>query len=792
MNILYIVSGLSSRGGIESFCRNIIENIDLNEYQIDFLVTDTQVGDEEKFYENLGCTIYHIDGSGNFFQRAKKKKAFFKNCAKKYEIVHIHTVLTTAYLFAKLADKYLKAKVVVHSHTANNYKGTKWKNFLCRALLNKYSQHKVACSKNAGEFLFGKTKCDNVEIVHNPIDIKRFSFNQKDREEKRKDLGIDKETFVVLIVGRMVEAKNYSFLLEVFKDFSLSHKTKLLICGEGEERVSIERYIENNNFKKEVLLLGNVQDVEKWMSCADCFVLPSKYEGLPTVLVEAQVNGLPVLYSDKITKEVIFDEKAKELSIEDKTAWMIELCFIAEKKQERQELEEKFLKRGEKHFGAHNIARQLEQYYEKVTKEPVQSQAIKKQDEWKLYLFSFLNLFFLFRLEFAFFPHILKVVSVIGIFIGIFKYRLTKDFHFLILIMLILVTALWAVIVLLINNSTDYSYWTMLVALLYKIGLGVFSWFTFSIFFQEKATLKRYASSIVVTCLFLLVSTVILLLIPSFSDFWIGSVVSRNPLLDEGYFYRKSILGYTGFDEATVYSISFFCAAYLLVDKVNKNEKIHWLLIAYCVLMCGSLLYARVTLSSALISMIFAFAIVQDKKKFMNIFSHILLGIFAAFTLAFFISQGNDAVRLWFNWAVQPIVALFSGDGDGFGSLGSLINMIRMPSLRTFIIGDGYYILPSGYYMQTDIGYLRAIYYFGIFGTLLNYAIVVYLAYMICRSCKWEKSIALLMSAVLLNMILLEFKGVMWDGIIGYLIVFYFAVTQKGFVGKKKGEKDES
>lgn len=370
MNILYIVSGLSTRGGIERFCKNIISEIDLSKYRIDFLVTDTHVDEEESFYENLGCTIYHIDGTGNPFQRVKRKKAFFKNCPKRYDIVHIHTVLTTAYMFAKLADKCWGAKVIVHSHIAGDYKGIRWKNLLFRKSLVKHSQYKMACSKTSAEFLFGEKAGHDAFILYNPVDVERFSFNKEDREEKRKALGFDEDEFLLLAVGRLVEQKNYPFLLKAFKELmDRNIKTKLIVCGDGEEREQIEQYIKSNDLGEKVFLLGNVSDVEKWMSCADCFVLPSVYEGLPTVLVEAQTSGLPILFSETITKEVIFDDKAIELSIEDIKIWADAVQSLASEKQKRNAANKECLEKGKDNFSVKSITARLEEHYDRIVNE---------------------------------------------------------------------------------------------------------------------------------------------------------------------------------------------------------------------------------------------------------------------------------------------------------------------------------------------------------------------------------------------------------------------------------------
>lgn len=367
MNILYIVSGINSVGGIESFCRAVVPLMDFNEFHIDFLITqDEPIGDIDSLFKNKGSDIYRIDSKGNLFERVKHKKEFFKNLEIPYDIIHIHTVLTTAYFFAKLAKKYTKAKVIVHSHTASNYEGAKLKNNLCRRLLNKYTDYRVACSKNAAEFLFGKKQAVRTDIIFNPVDVEAFQFDESIRVSKRKELGLLPEDFILLHVGRLTPAKNHKFLLQVFSEVHKSNsKTKLLLCGEGELRNNIENQVKELQLDNCVTLLGNRRDVNEIMSASDCFLFPSLYEGLPTVLIEAQVNGLPIICSDRITEEVIIDKRIDQLQLETINSWIYKLNDII-KKFDRNQLESNIINKINNRFGKFDIVNNLKQIYKEI------------------------------------------------------------------------------------------------------------------------------------------------------------------------------------------------------------------------------------------------------------------------------------------------------------------------------------------------------------------------------------------------------------------------------------------
>lgn len=312
MRILYVVSGLVNYGGIESFCKTVIPHIDLQKYNIDFLINSPLVGEIEKKFTDMGCGIFHIQ-STNFRSRVSERNNWFKVNAKNYDIIHIHTVLTTAFQTARIAKKCGAKHIIVHSHTDNNYEGAKLKNNICRFLLNYYTDTKIGCSSAANYFLFGK-KGKNAIVLFNPTELSKFAFSEDTRSIIREDLGL-KDKFVVGHVGRLTQAKNHKYLLNVFKEIkAIREDTKLLLVGDGELKESIVDMINELGLEKDVIMVGAKSDVYNYLNAMDCFIFPSLYEGFGIVLVEAQANGLPILASDAISKEVFLSDNIQALS----------------------------------------------------------------------------------------------------------------------------------------------------------------------------------------------------------------------------------------------------------------------------------------------------------------------------------------------------------------------------------------------------------------------------------------------------------------------------------------------
>ena len=311
VRVLHITEMLSA-AGIESFIMNMYREIDRNKVQFDFLV----LRDEHEFYEDeiskLGGVKYwiHSDKKNTLlriYDEATRIKKFLK--VHHYDIVHIHytTPLRAPYLKACI-DAGVKTRIY-HSHSA----WVSGKNPIKIAIYN-YMKRKItkwatdyfACSLAAANWIFEKKLIETgkVKIIHNGIDTKLFSFNSKDREIIRRDFGLTNK-FVLIHTGRFKEQKNHKFLIDVFAETKKKYsEAVLLLLGTGELIDDIREQVNNLNLKEDVVFLGVQPDVNKYLSAADCYIMPSLYEGLPFVGIEAQASGLPCVFSDTITLEL--------------------------------------------------------------------------------------------------------------------------------------------------------------------------------------------------------------------------------------------------------------------------------------------------------------------------------------------------------------------------------------------------------------------------------------------------------------------------------------------------------
>ena len=305
IRILQIVGGMNM-GGIENFLMNIYRNIDREKIQFDFFIHNDVDAIFEDEIRNLGGKVFkipHITKSGHM-NYIKNVRELFKN-HKEYKVIHCHRDELNGLVLKIAKGEGIKVRVS-HSHNAypkyNSLIGKLYKNYYL-SKINRYATDKYACSKIAGEWMYGKKS--NFEVINNGIEVKKYLYNQDVRKNKRQELKLNEKDIVIGHIGRFVLQKNHMFLLEIFRKLVDRNKEyKLLLIGNGELEKEIINKIEELRLKESVKVLGVRKDINEILQIMDIFLLPSFHEGLPVTLVEAQGAGLKCFISDTVTKEI--------------------------------------------------------------------------------------------------------------------------------------------------------------------------------------------------------------------------------------------------------------------------------------------------------------------------------------------------------------------------------------------------------------------------------------------------------------------------------------------------------
>ena len=359
------IIGKWNGGGVESVVMNYYRHIDRSKIQFDFICDEDSTNITYEEIEKLGGRVFLIPPYQKIFKYNKELLKIFKR--EKYKIVHSH-INTLSVFPLRVAKKANIPIRIAHSHSTSNKK--EWKKNLLKQILRPFSKvyatNYFCCSEYAGRWLFGNKEFakGNVYLLNNAIDIDKFKYDEKIRKLKRKELGINDNHIVIGHIGRFVTQKNHTFLIDVFSEFHKQNKNAiLLLVGQGPLRKMIEKKVKELGLEKNVFFLGQREDVNELYQVMDVFLLPSLYEGLPVVGIEAQTSGLLCVFSTSMTKESKILDSTIFLSLKQKELSWAETISKVNHKYNRSNAFNEVSKKG---FNIKVEAKKLERFYMKV------------------------------------------------------------------------------------------------------------------------------------------------------------------------------------------------------------------------------------------------------------------------------------------------------------------------------------------------------------------------------------------------------------------------------------------
>lgn len=324
-------------GGVEAVVMNYYRNIDRSRVQFDFICDEDSTNIPYDEIEKLGGKIILVPPYQNIFKYKKKLKEILQE--ENYKIIHSH--INTLSVFPLYVAKKVGIPIrIAHSHSTTNKK--EWKKNLLKMCLKPFSKlyatHYFCCSELAGRWLFGNKKYDQGKVIllNNAIDLEKFVYNENIREDKRKELKITNETLVVGHIGRFVNQKNHEKLVDIFYEVhKQNNNSVLLLVGQGPLLEKIREKVKKLKLEDSVIFLGQRNDVAELYQAFDVFLLPSLYEGLPVVGIEAQASGLLCIFSDSMTKEVKILDTTQFLSLSMESKIWSNILMKAYKKHRR-------------------------------------------------------------------------------------------------------------------------------------------------------------------------------------------------------------------------------------------------------------------------------------------------------------------------------------------------------------------------------------------------------------------------------------------------------------------------
>lgn len=315
-------------GGVEKYIISHYQHMDRERFKVDFITRNQHLNERQEI-KDLNIKVQTFTAT----QRDNKDlliKEITEILDQGYDVLHMNTSVWAGFLIEELAMERQIPKVIVHAHSTGVDLPTLDKRkfyqeqheYYKKRFGKQYATHFCACSWAAADWMFGsQIPREEIHILKNAIEVEKYSFNEKKRKEIRRTLNLD-GNFVIGHVGRFAYQKNHKFLIDVLKKIYMKNdKVILLLIGQGELEAEIKEQVDELGLKDIVLFLGWREDVNELMQAMDLFVLPSYFEGLPVVAIEAQAAGLPCILSDAITREICITSNIEMLPF-DKEIWV--------------------------------------------------------------------------------------------------------------------------------------------------------------------------------------------------------------------------------------------------------------------------------------------------------------------------------------------------------------------------------------------------------------------------------------------------------------------------------------
>ncbi|WP_394535144.1 glycosyltransferase [Lacticaseibacillus rhamnosus] len=303
------VVGMSDNpGGVETYLMNFMQSMH-QEHQLIFIniAPKHSIAYADRI-RAAGAEIFDASGEyslASYFGRAKQAEKILRHL--QVDIVYVNA-LTTNFVYWVRAAKRLHLKAVFHSHNDAAVYSSQL-NKLISTIIKPFNQHdlaatvQLAASMPAADYMFGAHQ--HATLIYNAIEPTQWRFDPAVRKQMRQQLNLKADAHVIVVVARMHRQKNYPKILDVMAQVAkLDPKARLLLVGDGEDHEAVVAQIKALHLEAKTKVLGQRRDVPALMAASDAVLMPSLYEGLPFIVVEAQGAGLPVLASAGVIPEL--------------------------------------------------------------------------------------------------------------------------------------------------------------------------------------------------------------------------------------------------------------------------------------------------------------------------------------------------------------------------------------------------------------------------------------------------------------------------------------------------------
>jgi len=330
--VLQIIYGMN-RGGVETWLMHVLRNIDRDQFEFHFLVEEHNEAAYDREIRALGACIHRIGNHRNVLRYASEFMALVEEHGP-FDVIHSHVYSYSGFVMW-LAKRAGIPTRIAHSHTAINRskRNVARRSYeqAMRYLIRRYATHRIAISEQAGRALFGtQTKSDCFGVLYYGLDFRRFLRGSR-LMQLRNDYNIPQGRKVIGHIGRFVPVKNHRFLLECVDVLIKQGEDVHLLCvGEGPLLETLKASVYSRGLTDRCTFAGAHDDVMPFLYAMNVLALPSLWEGLGIVALEAQAAGVPVLASAAVPREVdVVPGMVEHLSLADGiTVWTRNLLRI--------------------------------------------------------------------------------------------------------------------------------------------------------------------------------------------------------------------------------------------------------------------------------------------------------------------------------------------------------------------------------------------------------------------------------------------------------------------------------
>lgn len=319
------VIGNAKVGGVINCVMNYFRNIDTSEVQFDFYTYGPSPFDEE--IKARGGRVFYFPSVFAFFKCVRFLRKSFKR--EQYDVVHAH--MTSLSFVSLLAAKQAGVKHrICHAHSTTN-KEEGFVHFVKSCLKHIstwFATDLAGCSRLSIEWLYGKKAAKKAYLMRNAIDLDKFDVTDEEKRELKAHYGLE-NCRVIGHIGRFEFQKNIPFLVKAFAILCKSRDdVRLMLVGGGKEFENVKKLVYTLKIEDKVLFMTEKRNVQEYYALFDVFALPSRFEGLPLVAIEAQAMGIPCLLSDCITKEADVTGHVEYLPILSANYWANEISRV--------------------------------------------------------------------------------------------------------------------------------------------------------------------------------------------------------------------------------------------------------------------------------------------------------------------------------------------------------------------------------------------------------------------------------------------------------------------------------